>query len=346
MITKLNLDQLLEPFKDNVKATLALPSDIQDNDFINLLKQFLNSDPIDLRVHHAPIVSHLPSQLELVAIKADPLDSPFFVGVSSPAKAKIFDLFFGSMEPFSDPRLVHGALCYLVLSFTSLLNQQKLFSKLAFYVTDKPHALDSYHHLKAELVIEGAYPVIVDLFFPEAFVESFCEIYKDKIQEPQHVLPLPISVISGSVRLSYAELKSLKETDVIFLDENYYDTDTHKGITKLSLSGKTFAQARLHHQHLKFLEFNYDAQPTQIDMNSENTMTPLPDVNLELQVEFASFKMSSKDLESLTVGQTIELHKDDPTCVFLCLDGQKIAKGQLVKVGEKMAVMIEELSHV
>jgi type III secretion system YscQ/HrcQ family protein len=346
MITKLNLDQFLEPFKESVKTSLCLPLDVSHDDFLKLAVDFFGQDVQELTFHETKPVSHLPKDVTLMASIADPIAHPFYICFSKPANAKLFDLFFGSVDPFQDERLSLGASSYLLTSFLASLNQSKIFEDLAFYISETHASQDVFHHVKVEMKLQGSYPLVIDLYFPEAFVEAYLDKYKDKLSSHKQThIELNVAVVTGLVNVTNSQLARLNPSSVIILDENYYDVSSEKGMAKLCAKGKNFAQARINHNHLKFLEFNSFEHETTMDNTSESPLLPLDEVQMQLQVEFASFKMSLKDLESLSVGQTIDLHKDHPTSVYLTLNGQKVARGELVKVGEAMAVMIEEMGH-
>lgn len=344
MITKLNLDQFLQPFSESSKASLSLPRSVSEDDITNVIKTFLNHDNCHIKAHESRPVSALPKTMQTICVKANPIDSPFYLAFSDPTRNKLFELFFGSTDPFQDQRLSYAASGYLVTAFLSDVNQKRLFQELSFYLADIAPEPELFHHLKLEIFIEESYPILIDCFFPEKFLEAFNALYQNDLSQKKFAIELPISVTTGLVTLDKDTLDRLKKTDIVFLDESYYDIPTEKGMAKLCFQGHNFAQARISHHHLKFLEFNHITHESNME-TSDDSLKPISDVSFELHVEFATFKMSLKELESLNVGQTIDLHKDKLTSCFLTLRGQKIAKGELVKVGEKTAFMIEEIHH-
>jgi flagellar motor switch/type III secretory pathway protein FliN len=116
-----------------------------------------------------------------------------------------------------------------------------------------------------------------------------------------------------------------------------------KGLAKLQYEGSYFAQVRLNHNTIKFLDFNPLPDEVSMEQHGESPLKSLSEVSLELQVEFAKINLNFSEFEKLTSGQTLEIAKDNPTSCYLTLQGQRVAKGELVKVGEQMAFLIEEL---
>jgi flagellar motor switch/type III secretory pathway protein FliN len=337
MISKFDFHQLLEPFATNIKATLKLPSSVTLESILELIKAYFDNQALEIKCFTPAPSAHLPVQNSLFCIKADPIQAPFYVSFSAPTKSKLLETFFGSKEPFSDDRLV--------TKFLDDLNFHKLFQGLSFYLSESMTCHESLLHVKVELLIQGSYPLIIDLYFPESFTEAFDELYKGQIETKSDFVPLFVHINIGHVKLSNDQIQSLKSGYILVVDDLFYNPETQKGMGHLVCKNHNFAQVRLSPHSIKFLDFNPLPEEAPMEQHVDSPLKSLSDLTLELQVEFTTLKLQMKDLEHLTQGQTIEFHKEHPTHVYLTLQGQRIAKGELVKVGEQMAFLVEEIRH-
>lgn len=344
MATPINFAQFLEPFSSTIKASMFLPESVSFDDFKNLLGIYFDQPSLELKAHPLHASAHLPKNGSVFAIKVDPLSSHVFLHLPTPAKQTLNDIFFGSKEPFTDERLINGGLGYLVAKFLEDLTLQKLFATLSFYLSEATTHHESYQLLKVEMTLPGHYPLVVDLYFPESFVEAFCVMFKDQLIAHMPPVSLNVDILTGKVKLLSSAFRGLKKHDLIILDENYYNLETQKGIAKLACKNTAFAEVRLSGHSIKCLDFN----PIPEEANMEHPESPLQalhDVSLEFQIEFATLKLQMKDLEKLSSGQTLEFSKENMASCFLTLQGQKVAKGELVKVGEQMAFLVQEIHH-
>jgi flagellar motor switch/type III secretory pathway protein FliN len=345
MFSELHLDKLLEPFSHELKKQLCLPTSFDHLKAEELLRQFFEDETLSFKAHlHSP-QNHLPHHNLIFALKADPIAQAFYVCLTPPSKDLLLEKFFGSKGAFDDERLKTGACGFLISKFIVALNQYRLFDKNAFYLTEEVLKKDSFQTLKIEISLNSSYPLVLDFYFPEAFVEAFIELYQDSLHIKKSDHAYPIHIICGSVKLKAEEFRAIKKHDLILLDENYYHIDTQKGIVRLTFQNKVFAQARLSGHALKILDFNPLPEEDLMEQNSFNPLSTISDVELDLQVEFATLKLKLKDLENLEAGQTLNIEKEQSTSCFLTLNAQKIARGDLVKVGEKMAFLVQEIHH-
>ena len=345
MITKLNFDHLLEPLTSSFKEPLQLPKEVTLELLHPLISELLTSPISSLEAHSPHPVTHLPVHQHLFCLKADPIQPPFYCAINSACQGKLLEIFFESANFFSDDRLIKASLGFILLKAINLLNTQKVFSKLAFYLTEFSQTKESLQLVKVELKLESSYPLILDFYFPESFIEKYSELYKKELEPKHRPIPFWVNIHTGSVKLTTEELGSLRKSHVVFLDQNYYHPDTQKGIGRLVINNTVLAQVRITHHALKFLDFNPLPDEDSMNQNNETSLKDVSGLLLDLQVEFTTLKMELGQLETLTSGQTLEFHKENPATVYLTLQGQKMAKGELVKVGEKMAFLVQETYH-
>lgn len=343
MTLKLNFDHILKPFTETVKKTISLPTTIQDSLFETVLRDFFDSETLTLNTESVHSCNHLPPHLCTFFIKAEPLDSGFYLTITPPACSELLEKFYHSKTPFNDERLNKGAIGYLLTTFIQNLNNKKGLSGLSLYVAENEQTQETLQSIKVEIKLEDAFPLVCQLYFPESFVENFLKYFEADLKEPRQNISFISSVVIGHVKLSKEAFDSCQIHDAIILDENLYLPSEQKGLAKLQYQGVFFAQARINHNTIKFLDFNPLPDEVTMEQDSESPLKSLSDVNLEFQVEFARLNLNFSEFEKLTTGQTLELFKDNPTSCYLTLQGQRVARGELVKIGEKMAFLIEEL---
>lgn len=343
MTIKLNLDHILKPFTDSVKQTISLPKEIELSFFQELLAHFFTCESLSLKAHPVHTHNHIPAHVPTFFIKAPPLEHGFYLTITPPAYSKILEKFYGSTTHFTDERLSKGAFGYLVANFINLLNEKKLFSTLSFYVAENTPTQETLQSIKLEIILEDSLPLVCELYFPESFVDAYMTHFASCFVDKTHDISFISSIIIGHVQLSKEKFLSCQVHDAILLDEILYMPFEQKGLAKLSYKGAYFAQVRINHNTIKFLDFNPLPEEVSMEQQNESPLKGLSDVNLEFQIEFARLNLSFSEFERLTSGQTLELAKDNPTSCYLTLQGQRVAKGELVKIGEQMAFLIEEL---
>lgn len=343
MTLKLNLDHILKPFTESVKSTILLPNHIELSSIEQALGDFFESSSLKVKAHEVHTHNHLPPHLPTFYIKAEPLPGGFYLVLTPPAYAKVLEKFYGSKNTFTDDRLSKGAVGFLLTSLIGLINDKKVFPSLSFFMSEFEQTSQTLQSVKIEIELEDSFPLVCELYFPESFVESYLSHFAQNLQDQIHNVSFTSSLIVGHVKLSKEAFFSCKVHDAILLDEILYMPLEQKGLAKLQYQNNFFAQVRLNHNTIKFLDFNPLPDEVTMEQQSDNPLKSLSDVSLEFHVEFARLNLNFSEFEKLTSGQTLELFKDNPTSCYLTLQGQRVAKGELVKVGEQMAFLIEEL---
>ncbi len=349
MMTPLDLDHLLQKFSGRLPHHLALPAGVAIDQIQSIVGEILEEPFIKLHVlsdHPRKELPHAPFHFYF---KAEPIETPFILSFHEPAAAYLLSRFFNNSDPFSDLRLKKGALGYSFLKALSIFDTHKLFQKLSLVLTDSIDPHEAMHAIKVELVKENFPPIIFELLFPEGFVHAYLDLYKHQLHAPSSKALYQIQVMTGSTHLKKSQLKQIQKNQLVLLDEHYYHTDTQKGMGRLFVENRPFAQVRITPNTLKILDFNPLPEEVFMDESIDETnpsiLHTIDEVPLELMVEFATLKVELSQLEALKAGQTLDIHKENPTCVYLSLHGQRIAKGELVQVGEKMAFLVQETRH-
>ena len=93
-------------------------------------------------------------------------------------------------------------------------------------------------------------------------------------------------------------------------------------------------------EKVEFHEFDSD-QAT--EENAQNNINILKDVNVEVSVELGRITMPLGDVLNLSKGSVVELENLAGEQINVLVNGQKIAMGEVVVIGEHFGVRISKL---
>ena len=79
------------------------------------------------------------------------------------------------------------------------------------------------------------------------------------------------------------------------------------------------------------------------DVNTPAELQPLEDVELTVSIELGRAQMPLRDVLTLTRGTVIELNRQAGDPVDVVVNGQVVARGEVVVVDERLAVRITEV---
>jgi len=181
-----------------------------------------------------------------------------------------------------------------------------------------------------------------------------------------------ISVL-GSTHLKKQELEKVKAGDLVLLEHCSYQPKLKKGYFKIYYQNIPLFQAKIKEDYIKILDFidsgesqgmeNFDSskpsnddyffEDDHIDDENDNysddqhhrnveTLINPDQIELPIFCEIGRFNMSLEKLLQLQPGSTIPLSKRPEEGVYLTLNQKKIARGELVQVGDLIGVKILE----
>lgn len=188
-------------------------------------------------------------------------------------------------------------------------------------------------------------------------------------------IEIPMQALIGLVRLHPAQLEKVKPGDFIILDHCSYDPSTHKGSAVLFLKTFPLLRVRLKPEGLKIVDYAFyyeenimkdeesfaEEEPAEPEeelegdenhlwSSSETGESPVEhphssqEVQLSLTVEVARLKINLEKLLHLQPGNVLELPVHPEQGVDLSIGGKKMAKAELVKLGDILGVKILQLS--
>jgi flagellar motor switch protein FliN/FliY len=179
-------------------------------------------------------------------------------------------------------------------------------------------------------------------------------------------LDMTLSLIAGRVLLTQKEFNEIHQGDFVLLDFCSFAPDTKKGTFSLALGNMPLFQVKLREEKIKILDFSnyyeaihmHESTDEEIKSYDEETIEPEPEeersyllekeekmvqpqnIPLNITVEVAKIKMSLDRLLQLRPGNVLELAVRPEQGVLLTVEGNPIARGQLLQVGEMIGVKI------
>jgi flagellar motor switch protein FliN len=263
---------------------------------------------------------------------------------------------------FSTIMLQESYFRFVALETLNILSEMNLFQDLSAKMVEATDILNEDAlciDLKINLNDIFCYGrIAITSKFRKAWEEYFINNPPLKAFELAKTLDLIMTAELGYVKLYYQDLKKLKNGDFIVLDNINYDIRNNKGEVTLRLQDTALFLAKIKQNKLKIIDFaNLQEEPNmeekKIEKEEEEKIEAqeqkeFPAAKLEKMpitviIEAARFKISLEKLMNMQPGNLIDLAIHPETYVNLCVNGQKIASGELVNLGETLGVRILEI---
>jgi flagellar motor switch protein FliN/FliY len=185
----------------------------------------------------------------------------------------------------------------------------------------------------------------------------------------------------GQTELLLSQWQEVRVGDFILLDRCTFDPKTQKGTATLMLEQTSLLRARIKDNSLKIVDYafyreehnqmnpemppdeknpkeNFESEPsaeyetelpsdqnhlwTSENAEMEKLISP-QEIPLTLAIEVARLRINLDKLLQLSPGNVLELSVKPEQGVDLVIGGKKVAKGELVKLGEMLGVKILQL---
>jgi flagellar motor switch protein FliN/FliY len=182
-------------------------------------------------------------------------------------------------------------------------------------------------------------------------------------------IPIAVQIEAGYVVLTQKEWAKVRVGDVVILDHCTMQPDLSKVKVLLTVQGKACFRARYKKGSLKILEFplvhtvgeemSDEEEDDFNEMESESDASVVQegeeldhekrkaellvnaaDIPLKIVVELGRLQMSVQQLVALQPGNVLELNIDPEQGVDLVVNGAKIARGELLRLGEHFGIRI------
>lgn len=194
-----------------------------------------------------------------------------------------------------------------------------------------------------------------------AFQNSFKQHFALKpslllMSERTKNIEVSLSLEAGQVALKAEQWDDVEAGDFVLLDRCLIDPDTNKGSLNLSFSGIPLFRARIKDEELKILdyttyhegtamkeeEFEEEFTPSEETGGEVEELLSTKEIPLTITVEVARWRMPLNELIDLKPGNVLELPVRPEEGVYLCVNGKRIARGELLKLGDAIGVKVLE----
>lgn len=312
-----------------------------------------------------------------LTLSLSPLPEPLFFAISSQDAKKLAVRCLGNgrgAKGFSHPDFQEGFLHYLWLQMLDLIDELRCFSDLSPKLEEKkplPEAEGGFCHDLALVIDEQKVRgrLICPSSFHQAFRAHFSEEKPSLANSPlAKDLFVPLRLLIGDTQLKRSSWEKVAVGDLLVLDRCSFDPDLQKGSVELLLEKTPLFRGRIKEQSLKIIDYalTYEENMTPRDDENEaknaeeeesfqtagesaesaiETLLSTEEIPLTLTVEVGRLKMSVDKLLQLKAGNVLELGVTPKQGVHLTVEGKRVARGELVKIGELLGVRILDIKH-
>lgn len=311
--------------------------------------------------HADQILKFAGANPTVISLELAPIAHPFFISIP----AEDIQIFSGMLiskdlkSTFHENELLKGFFKFFFLEVMKLFKTLNLYDGLSLRFSEETFKPQDSYCLEIAISLNQI-TSYVRVIIPLEFQKHFQEFYnsrkiplKDRINFSQVNLPLSLSL--GHVSLKKSQLDSLKIGDLLLLDTASYQPKSKKGYFKLSFNQLPLFQVKIKEDQLKILDFITSGDEYHMDEMedesfieesiSDNESEQLIDpskINLTIICEVGKFEMNLDDLLQLKAGSTVAFSKRPEEGVYLTLNQKKIAKGEVIQLGDAIGVKILE----
>jgi len=268
-------------------------------------------------------------------------------------------------EGFADPYLQKGFFRYLAVEAMHVITQMQILRGLAPKIVELPLSKEEAYCIdiaieKDQQTIWGR--MICPLTLQESFNTHFTEEWSLDLHSGFYGdIMLDCNLTLGETSLSQEAWKGIREGDFIILDHFSYSPQTKKGTFQFNLQSTPLFQVKLKDENIKILDYAYyseenimeesleepalEEEVVAITEKSPEKMIAPTKVPIILTVEVAKLKMNLDKLLRIKPGNVLELSVKPEKEVSLVVNGQPVASGILIQVGDVLGVKISKVGQ-
>lgn len=304
----------------------------------------------------------------IISLELAPIKSPFFIAFTKEEIQLINSFFMGesSHHSFFENDLEKGFFKFYLLKALAAFKHISTYPGLSLRLSDEQLVQQESYIVEMGIKSQNK-ESIIRLIFPVEFQKLFASHFeKMKIPLLDRInfssLNLLLQLTIGSFTITQPQLKNLKVGDLVLLDHCSYQVKHKKGYCKISYGHTPLFQVKLKEDQIKILDYisieenNYMDETDEemffdnegVDESTEIGEEPKEElidpnkIDLTILVEIGQIEMNLEKILELKPGSTIPLSKRPEEGVFLTLNKKKIAKGELIQLGEMIGVKILE----
>jgi flagellar motor switch protein FliN/FliY len=297
------------------------------------------------------------SSPRIVPFNLSPLPGTlFFVLPESLAESLLGHLL--SQKTLTDPVLKEGLLTHTLLQALEALNSLNPYGNLtAVLAGEAPLPEEGALASDFEVALDegkGICRILMPKDALAAFRSHFTmetpPLFTDK-RYSSLLMPLHLEV--GSTTLSEEEWQEIAVGDFVLLDRCTLPPNEGRGTAILTLGNTPIFDVRIKDGECKILQQTFIQEaPTMTEEEVEETnttpeepLTPSGKIPMQITVEVGRLQMPLEKITELSPGNVLDLKLPPTADVHLTVGGKRIAKGELVNLGEALGVKILNLGE-
>lgn len=302
----------------------------------------------------------LGKQLLSVPVAIHPLHGEALWLMSRQDAARLTSWFFQKNKALHSDLLEEGFFWYFALKVLEMLQEEVPFKEFTLRLKEEESpAIENAYCMDLKISSEDR-SCFGRLVLPNSFLTSWERHFSSftaltSFPSLSKNLEVPVGIHIGSVLLSQEDWKAVNLGDVLLLDRGSYDPRHKEGIASLSLGATPLFHVKIKENGLKllepalFYEEDMDKRETPPELNEppveEGPALAVKELPLFITVELARLRMTVDQLMKLAPGNFLELPIRPEQGVLLTVNAQKVARGEIVYLGEALGIRILEIAE-
>ena len=160
-----------------------------------------------------------------------------------------------------------------------------------------------------------------------------------KINVPLEDPVLNCDFVIGSLKLTLAEIKSLKTGDAVIFDSEFIKSGKLNFVCEGLQAPAQYNAEQLQITLLSSLQKTDSGD----DMADSEELTTIEDVELTINFSLESIKLPLSSIKELTEGSVLDLNNSALENIAIKLEGKTIGYGRIIEVGGKNALQITRI---
>ncbi len=296
----------------------------------------------------------------VIPFQLTPLSEKAYLIMSSSDVAAFLKASLASVKKpekgFSDPKLQEGFYVFLAVSVMQALNSLNPFEDLSISLSEQE--LPSGEGLGIDILF-GTFHARI--FCPKAFHTEFSHHFAS---HPFSITTSPLAkeieidlrLKIGSTILSLQKWEEVQVGDFVLLEHASFDPEKNKGSVTINLNNTPLFHANYREGVIKILDYAFYYEEGMNMQENEDPMwegdsEPKNEAPLEkaismhetpvvLTVEMGRMQMKLEKLLQLQPGNVLELSMRPELGLNITVNGTKVAKGELIKMGDAYGLKI------
>lgn len=300
----------------------------------------------------------------VVAIEIAPIEGVVFFALSQHDVSNLISqtLVMGEYkENFSNAKLKEGFYHFLLLKVLETLDQLNIFKEVSFHLmpgAQIPQENGFCVEIEASLQEKTLHGRLI---CPQSFLAAFKAhqpMQKSTLLSSSQTQNIEIALRCevGYTSIAQDEWDGLQVGDFVVLDRCSYDPEDEKGSVTLLLGETPLLIARMKSEGMKILDFAFyrEEEPTPEvsqeipDEMPEEMPSEIPETSSQeftLTAEVGHIRLPLTKLLYLQPGDMLDLIMRPEQGIDLTINGKKVGKGELLKLGESVGIRILDISR-